>query len=84
VDESEEESPFVYHKQKAPLNFNLIDNYQPKTDDNIFRVSINKWQKSRDGNYIEYIIEIEYLEGNGSKWQVRKRYTEFVELHDAF
>jgi len=41
---------------------------------------INRWKESEVGDYIEFIIEFSYFVGN-RKWEVAKRYSDFVYIH---
>lgn len=47
-----------------------------------FRVQFKKWQHSNIGDYIEYEILVQALEGQRSSWVVYNRYTDFVKLHE--
>lgn len=48
-----------------------------------FGVKFLSWQLSNIGDYIEYVIEIQYLEGTGPKWVIYRRYSDFLALHDS-
>lgn len=47
-----------------------------------FRAQIKKWQNSNIGDYIEYQICMQALEGQRRNWVICKRYTDFVKLHE--
>jgi hypothetical protein len=49
---------------------------------NHFSIKIPRWQPANHGDYIEYIIEVTYLEGGGAKWTIEKRYSDFVDLDE--
>mmetsp|Transcript_15327 Transcript_15327/g.25901 ORF Transcript_15327/g.25901 Transcript_15327/m.25901 type:complete len:124 (-) Transcript_15327:978-1349(-) len=48
-----------------------------------FRVQFKGWRQSNFGDFIEYQITVQSLEGNRGTWNISKRYTEFVRLHEA-
>ena len=48
-----------------------------------FRVQFKKWQQSNFGDYIEYEILVQSLEGQRNTWMIYKRYTDFVKLHEV-
>lgn len=61
-------------------------NLQDKQEDLIFvrpsfRVQFKKFGKSNVGDYIEYTLCIQCLEGPRQSWLIHKRYTDFVKLH---
>ena len=73
-------------------NFDLIDDYiQPHLSSSngkvakrvAFIINFTNWELSNQGDYIEYEIEIEYKEGEGKKWIILRRYSEFVHLHES-
>ena len=43
--------------------------------------TIKKYQKSNEGDYIEFILEISYI-GGGRTWTLNKRYSDFVYVHN--
>jgi hypothetical protein len=44
-----------------------------------FEVRVNSWQKT-SGNFVEFKIEIQYLEGAKQKWEIYRRFSDFQEL----
>jgi hypothetical protein len=48
-----------------------------------FRVQCKKWLYSNFGDYIEFEMVIQSLEGSRRTWTISKRYTDFVNLHEA-
>ena len=50
-----------------------------------FSVMISQWKHMPHKNepYVEYQLEISFKEGEGSKWTVMKRYSDFMELSDS-
>ena len=48
-----------------------------------FRVQIKSWRKSNLGNYIEYLMIVQVLEGPRRTWYSIRRYTDFVKLHES-
>jgi hypothetical protein len=49
----------------------------------MFRIQFKKWHHSNFGDYIEYEMVIQQLEGSRRAWVISKRYTDFVNLHEA-
>jgi uncharacterized protein YihD (DUF1040 family) len=45
-----------------------------------FTAEIREWQKSNEGNYIEYVIQFAYV--GGKSWTLNKRYSDFVYVHN--
>lgn len=79
-------------KQKTTFQiskYELIDDYISPTNAAAtqklthFSIQILKWQQSSHGDFIEYMIEVTYLESQGSKWVIFKRYSDFVDLHES-
>jgi len=88
----EEEGKEMEFKEGHKNDFELIDDYvaeaksSPNDSNSLsripFEVSILNWQLSNQGDYKEFVIQIDYKEGDGSQWKITKRYREFVELHE--
>ena len=82
-----------YSERRSPLeNFEIVDNYMEENKSlleegklglnaNLFNVYIKDFRPAIDGTFVEYEIEIEYLRSQGVRWQILKRYTDFVALH---
>lgn len=47
-----------------------------------FRVQFKRWRHSNYGDYIEYEMVVQLLEGTRRTWSISKRYTDFVKLND--
>lgn len=47
-----------------------------------FRVQFKNWRPSNFGDYIEYEMVVQVLEGSRQTWAISKRYTDFVKLND--
>lgn len=47
-----------------------------------FRMQFKKWHHSNFGDYIEYEMIVQQLEGSRKAWVISKRYTDFVNLHE--
>jgi len=47
----------------------------------MFRVQFKRWIYSNVGDFIEYEMIVQALEGSRSIWAVTKRYTDFVKLN---
>jgi hypothetical protein len=45
-------------------------------------VQFKRWKKSNFGDFIEYEIMVQSLEGQRPTWLINKRYTDFVKLHE--
>jgi hypothetical protein len=45
-------------------------------------VQVKKWNHSNIGNFIEYEMTVQSLEGSRPIWVTNKRYTDFVKLHE--
>jgi len=45
-----------------------------------FNVNIPKYKKANNGDYIEYQIYLQLIEKPDEAWQIRKRYSDFVDL----
>lgn len=47
-----------------------------------FRIQIKKWLHSNFGDFIEFQMIVQSLEGHRPIWALNKRYTDFVKLHE--
>ena len=56
---------------------------EPNLGRSSFRVQFKKWHFSNFGDYIEYEMVVQQLEGPRKVWMISKRYTDFVNLHEA-
>lgn len=54
---------------------NLVDMGSGKLAGKSFNVRVQNWQQGSES--IEYVMLVEYLEGQGSKWNIIRRYTDF-------
>ena len=45
-----------------------------------FNVNVPKYKKATNGDYIEYQIYLQLIEKPDEAWQIRKRYSDFVDL----
>jgi hypothetical protein len=48
----------------------------------MFRVQFKKWIFSNVGDFIEYEMVVQALEGSRFIWVTTKRYTDFVKFHE--
>ena len=48
----------------------------------MFRVQCKRWIFSNVGDFIEYEMIVQALEGSRNIWPLTKRYTDFVKLHE--
>ena len=73
-------------------NFNRFEESKPKSTSSLllnkssssfleYKVSVNQWRKSNEGNYIEYVLELSNFKGL-EKRSINKRYSDFVFFHD--
>lgn len=93
-EESENQDPRLslqYSSQEVELldkSYYIIDDYYQNqvvvNGSNLsgksFLVKVLNWQKGSD--FIEFVLQVEYLEGNGYKWNILRRYTDFLVLHE--
>jgi hypothetical protein len=63
------------------MNNNLFDK---KLNRPMFRVQFKRWIFSNVGDFIEYEMIVQALEGSRNIWALTKRYTDFVKLHEDF
>jgi len=77
-------------KEEKPMEmqqFKLIDDYiefdQKDTKRVAFEISIPTFQLSNEGEFYEFVVDVQYKEGDGARWSLLKRYTSFVQLHES-
>jgi hypothetical protein len=63
----------------ANEEYNEKFNLKKTTSNAEFSAEIKEWQKSNEGNYIEYVIEFAYV--GGKSWMLSKRYSDFLYVH---
>ena len=47
-----------------------------------FTIQFKQWRPSNFGDYIEYEMIVQVLEGTRQTWMISKRYTDFVKLNE--
>eukprot|EP00347_Sterkiella_histriomuscorum_P011556 403372007 len=85
-----------YESQIDVDNYTLIDDYIKPRQSNAqlekqeeilskqpFKVTIQDWKRVHsqgEEDYVVYLINIDYTEGQGKTWQIQKRFSDFKEL----
>ena len=64
------------------MNEGILPKLTNKLSRPSFRVQFKKWLYSNVGDFIEYEMIFQSLEGSRPLWTTSKRYTDFVKLHE--
>lgn len=62
----------------------MFNNEENKLVRPMFRVQFKQWIYSNVGDFIEYEMIVQALEGSRFIWAITKRYTDFVTLNEDF
>jgi len=61
---------------------NILESVENKLSRPMFRVQFKQWIYSNVGDFIEYEMIVQALEGSRFIWAITKRYTDFVTLNE--